>query len=54
MTQRRTWKRTQRQVKHLTARELRLLAVYDQALMRADWRTPPALTTKPTPKEQVR
>ncbi len=38
MTTLRTWKRTQRQVKHLTAREQRLLAVYDLALARNEWR----------------
>jgi hypothetical protein len=38
MSELRTWKRTQRQVKHLTAREQRLLALYDQALLRDEWR----------------
>jgi hypothetical protein len=38
MTPLRTFKRTQRQVKHLTAREQRLLAVYDLALARNEWR----------------
>jgi hypothetical protein len=38
MIPRRTFKRTQRQVKHLTAREQRLLAVYDLALARNEWR----------------
>ena len=38
MTTLRTWKRTQRQQQHLTTRELRLLELYDQALMRDEWR----------------
>jgi hypothetical protein len=43
----RTWKRTPRQAKHLTARERKLLAAYDQALPRADWRV------SRQPKEQA-
>jgi len=50
---RRTWKRTQRQQQHLTARERCLLAVYDEALRRTDWRAPAASITKPRQKEQV-
>ena len=34
----RTWKRSKRKSKHLTARERRLLAVYDQGLARDAWR----------------
>jgi len=49
----RTWKRSQRQAQHLTARERRLLAVYDEALQRADWRSPSVTITKPIPKERA-
>jgi len=45
MTTLRTWKRTQRQQQHLTAREQRLLAGYDQALQRDEWRPVVAGTT---------
>ena len=34
----RTWKRSKRKAKHLTARERRLLLLYDQALARDEWR----------------
>lgn len=38
MTPLRTWKRTKRKPKHLTTRERRLLALYDQAIQRDEWR----------------